>query len=113
MRSKVHNMKVKMYQTNGGKNLILDYILNLTTKEKQEGLFIIKKLTDEGQNALEELDTRQIEGKLWEIKFHRHNRVFYCLVSNEDIYLLHACQKQKGKAESFNINTAKKRLRDI
>jgi len=36
-------MKVRMYQTNGGKNLILDYILNLETKEKQEGLTIIKK----------------------------------------------------------------------
>ena len=106
-------MKVRMYQTNGGKNLILDYILNLETKEKQEGLTIIKKLKDEGKDALEELDTRQIEGKLWEIKFHRHNRIFYCLVSKEDIYFLHACQKQKGKAENFNINTARKRLREI
>jgi phage-related protein len=69
LRSKVHNMKVKMYQTNGG--------------------------------------------KLWEIKFHRHNRIFYCLVSNQDIYLLHVCQKQKGKAEKLNLNTARKRLRDI
>ena len=43
MRSKVHNMKVRMYQTNGGKNLILDYILNLETKEKQEGLNNHKK----------------------------------------------------------------------
>ena len=113
LKGKAHNMKVKMYQTNGGKNLILDYILSLPTKEKEEGLTIIKKLTDEGKDALDELDTRQIEGKLWEIKFHRHNRIFYCLVSDENIYLLHACQKQKDKAEKFNINTAKKRLRDI
>lgn len=82
-------MKVRMYQTNGGKNLILDYILNLETKEKQEGLTIIKKLKDEGKDALEELDTRQIEGKLWEIKFHRHNRIFG--VFQMDLTLLGQC----------------------
>jgi len=31
----------------------------------------------------------------------------------ENIYLLHACKKQKGKAEKFELNTARKRAKEI
>jgi len=30
----------------------------------------------------------------------------YVLKDDENVYFLHACQKQKGKAEKFEINTA-------
>jgi phage-related protein len=29
------------------------------------------------------------------------------------MYLLHACKKQKGKAEKFELEKAKKRMKDI
>ena len=58
-------------------------------------------------------DTRHIEGKLWELKFYNHNRIFYALVDNGRIYLLHACKKQKNKAERFELETARKRMREM
>lgn len=78
-----------------------------------EGYFIIERLEREGTKFLETLNTRQLERKLWEIKYPRHNRIFYVLVDQENIYLLHACKKQKGKAEKFELEKAKKRAKDI
>ena len=61
----------------------------------------------------DEMDTRHIEGKLWEVKFYNHNRIFYALVDSDRIYLLHACKKQKNKAERFELKTARKRMGEI
>ena len=103
-------MRIKTYETSGGKNLILEYINDLPRDEMLEGYSIIKRLTD---NRLDELNTRQIRGKVWEIKFYRHNRLFYILMEKNCIYLLHACKKQKGKAEKFEVCTALKRANEI
>lgn len=85
----------------------------LPKRESVEGYFIIESLEREGTKFLETLNTRQLERKLWEIKYPRHNRIFYVLVDQENIYLLHACKKQKGKAEKFELEKAKKRAKDI
>lgn len=37
----------------------------------------------------------------------------YLVVDSDNIYLLHACQKQKGKAEKLEIDTAKERAKEI
>lgn len=70
-------------------------------------------LEKEGIDFLNSLNTRHIEGKIWEIKFRKHNRIFYVLVDEDNLYLLHACKKQKGKAEKFELETARKRAREI
>lgn len=106
-------LKLITYCTLGGKDLILEYLDNLPIKESAEGYVILEALNSYGYDALGSLNTRQIKGKLWEIKFRRHNRIFYCIVENNCIYLLHACKKQKGKAEKFEIETAEKRMGEI
>ena len=65
-----------------------------------------------GLSALDELDTRQLSGKLWEIKFSK-NRIMYIVADNENIHMLHACKKQKGKAEQFELDTAKQRAKEL
>ena len=106
-------MNVFTYSTQGGKDLIREYLDGLPNRESVEGYFIIESLEREGTKFLETLNTRQLERKLWEIKYPRHNRIFYVLVDQENIYLLHACKKQKGKAEKFELEKAKKRAKDI
>lgn len=106
-------MNIHYYATTGRKNLIFKYLDNLPNEQKAEGYTILKDLELHGLDALDGLDTRQLEGKLWEIKFYRHNRVMYVLVDSENIYMLHACRKQKGKAEKFEIQTAKDRAKNI
>jgi phage-related protein len=106
-------MNVHTYTTSGGKDLIREYLDGLSYNESAEGYYIIERLEEEGVPFLQSLNTRQLENKLWEIKFRRHNRIMYILIDKENIYLLHACKKQKGKAEKFELETAKKRMKEI
>ncbi|MGI6720153.1 MAG: type II toxin-antitoxin system RelE/ParE family toxin [Anaerovoracaceae bacterium] len=106
-------MKVHTYRTGGGKDLIRDYLDKLDIIESVEGYLILEELEKRGLDFLDTLDTRQIENKLWEIKFRRHNRLFYVLIDKDNIYLLHACKKQKGKAEQHDLDKARNRADKI
>lgn len=111
--TKEYNMNVYTYETSGGKDLIRDYLDGLPNKESAEGYLILEKLEEKGTDFLHSINTRQLEGKLWEIKFYRHNRIMYVLVDQDNIYLLHACKKQKGKAEKFELDKARKRAAEL
>lgn len=106
-------MNIHHYETSGGKDLILKYIDELPKNERAEGLTILGKLEDEGLEALNVLNTRQLRGKLWEIKFYDDNRIMYVVADGENMYLVHACKKQKGKAEKFELDTAIKRVKEL
>ncbi|AYO31966.1 type II toxin-antitoxin system RelE/ParE family toxin [Biomaibacter acetigenes] len=105
-------MNVHTYETAGGKDLILSYIDELPKKERAEWLTILQRLEKEGLKALYILDIRQLIGKLWEIK-HKNNRIMFVVTDGNNIYLLHACKKQKGKAEKFEIGKAIRRLKEL
>lgn len=106
-------MNVYTYCTSGGKDLIHEYLDGLPKRESAEGYFILEQLEKLGTAFLKSLNTRQLEGKLWEIKYPRHNRIFYVLMDKENIYMLHACQKQKDKAERFELDKARTRMKEI
>lgn len=106
-------MKVHRYITKGGKDLIKEYLDNLPCLESAEGYKILLLLETYGLEALEELTTRKLRGKLWEIKFTYKNRIMYVISNKDNIYILHACKKQKGKTELFEINKAIKRAKEL
>ncbi|MHB1314233.1 MAG: type II toxin-antitoxin system RelE/ParE family toxin [Christensenellales bacterium] len=105
-------MNVHFYETIGGKNLILEYIDSLPKNERAEGLNILEKLEVDGLEALEILNTRHLRDKLWEIKFG-YNRIMYVVANMNNIYLVHACKKQKGRAEKYELDLALKRIKHI
>ncbi|MDA8228219.1 MAG: type II toxin-antitoxin system RelE/ParE family toxin [Desulfitobacterium hafniense] len=105
-------MSVYRYATLGGKDLIADYLKSLPKDEQAEGQLIMTQLEQKGLDYLREiLDTRQIEKKLWEIKFPRKNRFFYIIADVDNFYIVHACRKQKGKTEKFEIDKLNNALR--
>jgi phage-related protein len=106
-------MNVLSYCTSGGKDLIREFLDELPSRESVEGYYIIEQLELQGLEFLKTLNTRQLEDKLWEIKYPRHNRIFYVVVDGNTMYLLHACKKQKGKSEKFELDKAKKRSKEI
>ena len=106
-------MNVLSYCTSGGKDLIREFLDELPSRESAEGYYIIEQLELHGLEFLKSLNTRQLEEKLWEIKYPRHNRIFYVVVDGNTMYLLHACKKQKGKSEKFELDKAKKRAKEI
>ncbi len=103
-------MKILTYCSAGGKDLIREYLDCLPLREAVEGYYILEHLECEGYEFLKSINTRQIDEKLWEIKYPRHNRIFYVVLRDETMWLLHACKKQKGKAERFEIEKAKRRM---
>ncbi len=106
-------MNVHSYQTAGGKDLILDFIRSLNQDEKAEGLYILSRLENGSLEDLNALDIKPIQGKVWEIRFRRFNRLFYVLKDSENIYLLHGCKKQKNAAENKDKNLALIRAKEL
>lgn len=106
-------MKVHSYTTARGTDEIKEYIDKLSQDERAEALTILGGLQRNGVAELQYLDTRQLRKKLWEIKFYNHNRMMYVLADSDNIYLLHICKKQKGKAEKFELDKAIKRAKEL
>lgn len=89
-------MTIHNYETKGGKDLIFDYIDSLSPAEKTDGFSVLEKLE---QEKFDELTIKPWQGKILEVYFYKHNRIFYVIVDGSDIYTLHACRKQKNKTE--------------
>ena len=106
-------MKIIPYKTLGGKNLIKEYIDSLPTKEKAQAYQIILALTNDGYGALEFLNTRHIEGKLWEIKFPQHNRLFYIVVNEDNIFIPHVVRNKRIRLKSLKLLLQKTELRNL
>lgn len=106
-------MQLHHYTTSGNKDLILDFIDRLPLEQRAAGLMVLEKLQNNWQEALFVLPTRQLREKLWEVKFYKDNRIFYIVMNQENIYLLHACKKQKGKAEKFELDKALQRAKEL
>ena len=104
-------MKIIDYCTEGGKNLIKEYLSGLPISERTYGYGIRHKIMTDGLTAFDGLDTRQLYGKLWEIKFF-DNRIMYVIFDKDTVHFLHACKKQKGKAEKFELGKAMSRAKE-
>jgi phage-related protein len=104
-------MIIHDYYTDGGKNLIKEYLHHLPKEEQMEGYRIRHNIINYGLEAFPLLNTRQLIGKLWEIKFS-DNRIMYVIVDKDNVHFLHACKKQKDKAELFELNKAIQRAKE-
>jgi len=105
-------MNIHDYKTSGGKNLIKEYINTRPLYERREIYKIRHDIILNGLLVFQELNTRQLRGKLYEIKY-TGNRIMYVIKDDENVYFLHACQKQKGKTEKFDIDTAINRAKEL
>ena len=103
-------MKLHRYETSGGKDLILEYINKLSKSEKIDGYTVMEKLEEERFN---ELTIKTWRGKISEVYFYKHNRIFYIIADGENIYLLHACRKQKNKTEKTDEEKVIKRAKEL
>jgi len=105
-------MNIYDYITAGGKNLIKEYISTRPLHERRELYKIRHDIILNGFSAFQELNTRQLRGKLYEIKYS-DNRIMYVIKDGDNVFFLHACQKQKGKAEKFEVETAIQRAKEF
>ena len=82
------------YLSSSGKNLIMEYIDNLTEDEQTDALSV-RQLMKEGK--FEKIYYKPWQKKVYEVYFQKHNRMFYIIADNENIYVIHACRKQRIK----------------
>jgi len=103
-------MNIYEWQTAGGKNVIEEYFNKATQYEQAEYKKTRETIIENNYSVFERLNTRQLQGKLWEIKISQ-NRIMYVIVDDENVYFIHACKKQKGRAEKHELNKALKRAK--
>jgi phage-related protein len=103
-------MQIYEWQTSGGKNEIEEYFSKTTQYEQAEYYKVKDSIETDGFEAFSRLNTRQLQGKLWEIKVSQ-NRIMYVIADVNAVYFIHACKKQKGKAEKFDLDKAVKRAK--
>ncbi len=125
-------MKVHHYYSNSGKNLILDYIYSLTTSElllsqkppmnrradlsfrfidEQVDAFSVLECLE--KNEMDKIKFKRWEKKIYEVYFYKHNRIFYIIADGDNMYLLHACKKQKNQTEKTDKKIVIKRAKEI
>ena len=103
-------MTLHSYFSNSGRDLILDYINSLPEKEKTDGLSVMELMENE---EFDKLIFKHWEKKVYEVYFQKHNRIFYITVDENNIYLLHACRKQKNKTEKTDAEIVRKRAKEL
>ena len=103
-------MKVHTYENSSGKDLIKKYIDKLSKEEQVDGYSVLLALEED---RIDELNIKPWQGKVWEVYFYKHNRIFYVTIENKDVYLLHACRKQKNKTEATDKNIVISRAKEL
>lgn len=103
-------MIIHSYKSSRGKDLIMDYILDLETEEKIDGLSVLQDIENDKWDTL---FTKPWQKKIYEVYFRKNNRIFYVTIDNNEVYLLHACRKQKNKTEKKDTDLVIKRAKQL
>ena len=93
-----------------GKDLIMEYINNLSVDEQIDAFSVLESLEN---GEFDKIYYKRWEGKIYEVYFKKHNRIFYITIDKKDVYLLHACKKQKNKTEKNDKKLVEKRAQDL
>ena len=104
--------EIEFYETESGRNVILDFLESLPVKHKARAIREIELLEEFGIE-LTMPHAKKIEGKLWELRIKASSnisRIFYFVSINNKIVLLHGFIKKTNKTPEREKETAKKRM---
>jgi phage-related protein len=102
---------VRFYRTAGGEEPVREYLRGLPLDERRLVGAAIRALQSCGLSA-PGLVTRQLDGKLWEIKASAE-RVLYCVSTGPVVWLLHAYRKATQKAPRREVGLARARMKEV
>ena len=103
-------MKLHKYLSASGKDVIAEYIDSLTRDEQIDALSVLECMEN---GELDKIFYKRWEKKIYEVYFRKHNRIFYVTADADNIYLLHACRKQKNRTEKLDRKIVIKRAREL
>ena len=103
-------MRIHTYQSVSGRDLIVEYI-NTLTEDEQVDAFSVLECMEQGE--FDKIKFKQWQKKVYEVYFYKHNRLFYIIADEDNLYLLHACRKQKNRTEKKEKNIVIKRAKEL
>lgn len=103
-------MILRSYYSSSGRDLIMDYIDSLTVEEQVDAFSVLENLE---KGEFEKIFFKRWNKKVYEVYFKKHNRIFYVIPDGENIYLLHACRKQKNQTEKADKKIVIKRAKEL
>ena len=103
-------MNIHTYQPASGRDLIREYIDTLTEPEQIDALSVLECMEKDEFNKIQ---FKRWQNRVYEVYFQKHNRLFYIFADSGNLYLLHACRKQKNKTEKKDKNIVIKRAKEL
>jgi len=103
--------QILFYEDHRGKCPVLDFINDLSAKDRAKINNDLRLLEEFGPN-LGMPHARRIEGKLWELR-PGDNRLFYFLYIDGKFVILHGFRKQSMKTHEKEIATALRRMNEL
>lgn len=103
-------MEIRSYYNRNGVDQIRKYIDSLTLDEQVDAYDVLEQMETDN---LESLKIKRWQGKVLEVYFYKHNRIFYVAADGDIAYLLHACRKQKNKTEKKDCKIIISRAREL
>ena len=103
-------MNLHTYRSSSERDLIMEYINSLTEAEQVDAFSVLECMEN---GEFDKIFYKRWEKKVYEVYFKKHNRIFYVIADGENIYLLHACRKQKNQTEMIDKKIIYKRAREL
>jgi phage-related protein len=103
-------MKIHTYYSDSGRDKIMEYISSLPQVEQIDAFSVLQCMEND---EFEKIEFKRWQKKIYEVYFQKHNRIFYVAADGGNIYLLHACKKQKNRTEQKDKNTVLKRAKEL
>lgn len=105
---------VKFYANGNGRSPVADFVNKLNAKEKATFMRLVE-LHKEFGVQLGQPHTRQVRGKVWELKMRhakRAFRFFFFINDKHEIIYLHAIVKGRTSLPNKDIEIATRRMED-
>ena len=103
-------MNIHTYQSSSGRDLIREYIDSLTEKEQVDAFSVLRCME---RGEFEKIQFKQWQKRIYEVYFFKYNRLFYVIADKQNLYLLHACRKQKNRTEKKDKKIVIKRTKEF
>ncbi|MFQ9178157.1 MAG: type II toxin-antitoxin system RelE/ParE family toxin [Christensenellaceae bacterium] len=110
--------KIYFYRDKNGKEPVLDYLRELTSKKDKDSRIKAHKINDYIEMLsqyglqLREPYIKHLDGEIWELRPLR-DRIFFVAWHNGSFVLLHHFMKKTQKTPAREIDKAKRELADL
>ncbi len=118
LNKELHLYEINFYKDRKGKEEVLDYIRELSSKKDKDSRIKSNKINDYLEllsihgTTIGEPYVKHIEGEIWELRPLR-DRIFFVSWQNNTFVLLHHFMKKTQKTPKKEIDAAKRKLQDL